>query len=546
LISKRVDRKNHTSDFERLGCYILEVKSLNDKILWTTADEYRIGSQQVDHKVLSYRITNCVAEVPAMAMAEVLITQKQNTRSKADKTYHLIISFPDEEIPTPEQLRDIEDEFCKELGFAQHQRISAVHQDTENLHLHIAINKVHPQNFKVIEPFRDFVILSKTCRLLEQRHGLKVDNGLGQATRKSKSFLGWLEKTVKEPLKGQLKTAASWNDLHDLLGPYGLTIKPRGAGLVIALVDGSLSVKASDLLRELSFKKLTTRWGEYQPPSPEQLRTAISEQCYTQENPLWKEYQEHKGQFKAQRAEAYRQLKIEHDTHTQQLKNWYQGRHDSLNTNIKLTAKSKRKLRQQLYNEQKADFAIRRKQEAEQRQVIREQYPNLTWDQWLIQQANQGNKSALRLLRARDRVRQRLTQELLTVKSLEEAKVIIYPQLKPKTRKNGDVLYRLKDGGMVEDTAKAVFLPEVTEAAVLLALALAQERFPGQPLIINGSSNFKSKIAQMTVTKGMNLRFDAKEIEHERQKQADLLKTQEAEGRREPPRLQPDRGQGRI
>jgi hypothetical protein len=286
LISKRVDRKNNTSDFERLGCYILEVKSSNDKILWTTAEEYCVGSHQADHKVLSYRITNCVAGVPALAMAEVLITQKQNTRSKADKTYHLIISFPDGEIPTPEQLMDIEDEFCKELGFAQHQRISAVHQDTENLHLHIAINKVHPRDHKVVEPFRDFVILSKTCRRLEQKHGLRVDNGLGQASTKTESFLGWLEKTVKEPLKEELKSAASWNDLHDLLGPYGLTIKPKGAGLVVALVDGSLSVKASDLLRELSFKKLTTQLGEYQPPTEEQLRSARPECCYTQENPL--------------------------------------------------------------------------------------------------------------------------------------------------------------------------------------------------------------------------------------------------------------------
>jgi hypothetical protein len=261
---------------------------------------------------------------------------------------------------------------------------------------------------------------------------------------------------------------------------------------------------------------------------------------------LWKQYQEHKVQLKAQRAEAYSQLKTARETYTQQLMGWYHQRHESLNRNSKLTAKAKRKLRQQLYNEQKADFAKRRGQEAEQRQGIRQKYPNLTWEQWLIQQANQGHESALSLLRRRERVRQRLTQELLTVKSLEEAKVIIYPQLKPKTRKNGDVIYRLKDGGLVEDTAKAVFVPEVTEAAVLLALTLAQERFPGQPLIINGSTDFKSKIAQMTVTKGMNLRFDAKEIEHERQKKDELQKAKDADGKRESPGFKQDRGQDRI
>jgi len=121
MISKRIDRKNNTSDFERLGCYILEAKSPQDSILWTPASAYRATPQQTDPKVLSYRITHCEAKMPAMAMAEILITQRQNTRSKADKTYHLVISFPDGEVPTQEQLEDIEDEFCKALGFTEHQ-----------------------------------------------------------------------------------------------------------------------------------------------------------------------------------------------------------------------------------------------------------------------------------------------------------------------------------------------------------------------------------------------------------------------------------------
>ncbi|HWU44388.1 MAG TPA: TraI/MobA(P) family conjugative relaxase, partial [Bdellovibrio sp.] len=264
VISKRIDRKNNTSDFERLGCYILEAKTQQDAILWTQATDY--SPNHSNHKVLSYRITHCEAEIPAMAIAEILLTQAQNTRSKADKTYHLVASFPDGESPTLAQLEDIEDEFCKALGFSGHQRLSAVHQDTDNLHLHIAINKVHPQNFKVIEPYRDFYILSQTCRLLEQRHGLQVDNGMDQKGNKQQSprnlnpdaqqsFLRWIQENLRESLIEVLSQAQGWNDLHEDLGPYGLTIKPRGAGLVIALTDGSLSVKASNVLKDLSFKK---------------------------------------------------------------------------------------------------------------------------------------------------------------------------------------------------------------------------------------------------------------------------------------------------
>lgn len=44
-------------------------------------------------------------------------------------------------------MEDIEVRRRGALGFAEHQRISAVHQNTENWHLHVAINKVHPGTF---------------------------------------------------------------------------------------------------------------------------------------------------------------------------------------------------------------------------------------------------------------------------------------------------------------------------------------------------------------------------------------------------------------
>lgn len=128
-----------------------------------------------------------------------------------------------------------------------------------------------------------------------------------------------------------------------------------------------------------------------------------------------------------------------------------------------------------------------------------------------------------------------MTQAMLSANNLAEAKAIIYPQLKPKTRKNGDVIYWLKDGGLVEDTAKGVFEQEATEAAILLALALAQERFPNQLLIIiAGNAEFKSSIAQMTVTKGMNLCFDAPELEQDKQNQVEVQKARADEHTQEP------------
>src|SRR6185503_3772259 len=108
VISKRTSRKQGTSDFRRLAAYILGATHLVERVAWS-------------------RVSNCVSEDPEWAIHEIRQTQGRNTRSRADKTYHLVISFPAGERPTDEQLRDIEDHMCVALGFAGHQRISAVH-----------------------------------------------------------------------------------------------------------------------------------------------------------------------------------------------------------------------------------------------------------------------------------------------------------------------------------------------------------------------------------------------------------------------------------
>lgn len=222
-------------------------------------------------------MTNCEAELPVLAIAEIEATQAQNTRSKANKTYHLVISFPEGENPTREQLEDIEDVMCEALGFGAHQRISAVHRDTDNLHLHLAINKIHPTSLKLHEPYRDFYVINYICQQLEQKHGLIRDNRIGQGKRMRRagdleahsgeqSLLGWIQEHLGESLKQVQRNGQSWQDLHDLLAEHDLVIKPRGAGLVIATADGMNGVKASAVDRSLSFKSLTDRFGGYQPP----------------------------------------------------------------------------------------------------------------------------------------------------------------------------------------------------------------------------------------------------------------------------------------
>ncbi|GAB6053102.1 hypothetical protein JCM17960_19220 [Magnetospira thiophila] len=267
MIAKRIDRKS-LDRFGRLAEYIAAAEDDGEKLhaLW---------------------ITGCDAgETPedlALAIKEVEATQRQNKRSRKDKTYHLLISFRDEK-PDLETLKQIEQAFAEALGFADHQRVVGTHQNTGNFHMHVAYNKVHPQTLRNRTPHRDFHILERMSRELEQRFGLKVDLGLSDKadrdlTPKARDMEAhtWQEsferhvKALKPELIQALDKATSWQDLHDALAQQGLLIKKRGNGLAIVDADGKQAIKASTLDRRFSAKALRERLGPFQRPVRETL-----------------------------------------------------------------------------------------------------------------------------------------------------------------------------------------------------------------------------------------------------------------------------------
>jgi hypothetical protein len=138
--------------------------------------KYITSAQGRDERVGVVTITNCNGLTPEDAAQDVMLVQAANQRAAADKTYHLIISFPPGEIPSAAALRDIEETICAGLGFAEHQRISAVHHDTDHTHIHLAINKIHPTRHTIQTPLRDYRTLADLCERLEIRHGLERVN----------------------------------------------------------------------------------------------------------------------------------------------------------------------------------------------------------------------------------------------------------------------------------------------------------------------------------------------------------------------------------
>jgi hypothetical protein len=81
-------------------------------------------------------ITNCVSTDTTWAVREIAATQRLNARAISDRTYHLLVSLRAGENPDAQTLRLIEERFCKELGYAEHQCISVVAGKNSTFVLH--------------------------------------------------------------------------------------------------------------------------------------------------------------------------------------------------------------------------------------------------------------------------------------------------------------------------------------------------------------------------------------------------------------------------
>lgn len=113
MIAKRVLTPKGGSGYQRLSRYVLNVqqehREATDPASWTRLGAYILDTPHEGEKVAWARATNCGNDDPGWAVKHILSVQEQNTRSKSDKSYHLVVSFPEGERPTQVQMEDIED-----------------------------------------------------------------------------------------------------------------------------------------------------------------------------------------------------------------------------------------------------------------------------------------------------------------------------------------------------------------------------------------------------------------------------------------------------
>ncbi|HHS6700359.1 TPA: TraI/MobA(P) family conjugative relaxase [Campylobacter jejuni] len=498
IIKKIPSKKQNKSSFKNLSNYILDKDNNNAKVLV----DYMLDKNNEMDKVEGYHFTNCSFDNDEDNINEIINTQKLNTTTKQDKTLHLVVSFQEDENPTLEILQAIEEEITKSLGMEDHQRLGVIHSNTNNLHIHIAINKVNPHTLKVINPYNDVKILQETAMKLEKKYNLKIDNHISLNNKQSNkynihtmncNFETWVKEKLSKQVDLMLKDEkTTFKDIKQLLAKYDLEFRERRKGFVIASKSEKLFCKASSIHRELSkqalekrFKELELKQEKENTQNIEEEKQEIKEQ-YQRPNKetsktLWEKYLRIENEKKAELDKELRMLKIRRNEFKTSIPSM------KFNKNTFAHVKNQRMI---FKNKQKELY---------------QKYKRVSYRDFLINESLLGNEEAARALR---RSKTKINENENTLSSTQE---------KPKIFENVD--YITKEGYAVYKSGfnKAIDKGEMLKVSLiqngkddkeflLNSLLMAIDRF-GNYLNITGDENFKRNILEVTNDYNLNVSF---------------------------------------
>ena len=272
------------------------------------------------------------------AVFEMEALASENKRCK-DPVFHLVLSFRETEIPTKEQIDEAVQIALDEHGLKDCQAVWGLHRNTENRHIHIAVNRIDPETAKAIQPAENWTFkanerLSRRIELaqgweIEQsgRHYTVTSDGqvvpksieknsppaLSPKAKDSEAHTAFksAESIGQEVAAQIIREAKTWEELHRNLANQGIAFEKKGSGAVFKI--GDTFIKASVAGRDISLSKLESKLGGYEPRNQDVSIVPRQTEPIKKVNPkifgTWEEYQSHRTEYYSSKNKSFDELR---------------------------------------------------------------------------------------------------------------------------------------------------------------------------------------------------------------------------------------------
>lgn len=241
---------------------------------------------------------NLPTDDPEVAATLMRATAAQNVRGEKP-VYHLALAFDPGDPVDRATMERVADRVLARLHLDEHQALIVSHRDREHAHLHILVNRVHPESGRLWDRWQDMPTIQQVLREEERALGLRqvpghlhahgpgletertilrdgtrstheaahtMSSGTGSERAVAESTSDTRRPTRTSSLVDRarnalpaVRDAASWEQVERVLADAGLRLERRGSGLVVT--DGERLAKASSVSPELTLRQLETRLG---------------------------------------------------------------------------------------------------------------------------------------------------------------------------------------------------------------------------------------------------------------------------------------------
>ena len=110
---------------------------------------------------------NLPTDDPDLAARIMRATSAQNVRVK-DPVYHLALSFDPGDTVDRAGMERVADRVLEALHLQEHQVLIVAHADREHAHMHLMVNRVHPETGRVWSRWQDYPTIQRVLREEEE------------------------------------------------------------------------------------------------------------------------------------------------------------------------------------------------------------------------------------------------------------------------------------------------------------------------------------------------------------------------------------------